>query len=363
MTWDHAPESPASPTRQGGTPPLFAALQWALQHQWRGHIAYETGDGSRGTIQVADGRVTGVECDDLAPARLLDLMRRAGILEDRQVARLERYTRKTGMDPVSAALETGMISRATLAALREATAREALLRLLLERDLRANPVQQESPGFPGRDLSLPLPFLLKEAHRRHQEAPAIRQVVTGPDQVFVRTGAGRNPDLRRWEDIQVSPAERQIFFFVDGRRSVEDLALATCQSIHEVGRGLAALHAAGLVQSLTPREAARRRTRDPGTSAGRSSLLRLAAMTLALALAIVGLRGASQMTPPAPRGTDDFHLLLRQASDLRVQAAGCLFRMREGRPPADFEELLDHRLVVPGDRRAATMRDVLQEAR
>lgn len=363
MTWDQAPESPPAQTRQGGPPPLFAALQWTLQHQWRGQIAYETGDGVRGTVQVGDGRVTGLECDDLAPARLLDLMRRAGILEERQVARLERYTRKTGTDPVSAALETRMLSRATLAALREATARETLLRLMLERDLRANPVQQETPGFPGRDLSLPIPFLLKEAHRRHQEAPTIRQVVTGEDQVFVRTGAGRDPDLRRWEDLQVSPAERQIFFFVDGRRSVGDLALATCQSIHEVSRGLAALHASGLVQSLTPQEAARRRRRDPGKSAGRSSLLRLAAMTLALVLAFLGLREASRLAPPAGPGTDDFHLLLRQSSDLRVQAAGCLFRMREGRPPADFEELLDHRLVVPGDRRAATMRDVLQEAR
>ncbi len=363
MNWDNdgAGSAPA-PREPGNTPPLFAALHWTMQHRWRGRIAFETGDGERGTIQVADGRVTGLECDAFSPARMVDLMRRAGILDERQIDRLRKYTRRTGTDPVSAALETGMISRATLSAIREFTARETILGLLLERGLRATPVQDELTGAPGRDLGLPVPFLLKEAHRRHQETPSIRQVVTGPDQVFIRTGTGDDPALRRWEELPVSPAERQVFFFVDGRRSVEDLALATCQSVHEVGRALASLHSSGLVRSLSPIEAAKRRKGDPGRAAGRSSLLRLFAMVLALGLSVLALRQLSLTTPPAPGRVDDFHLLLRQASALRVQAAGCLFRIREGRAPADFDELLEHRLVLPGDRKAAAMRELLQEA-
>lgn len=362
MTWDRTPDTPAAPVQAGSPPPLFGALHWAVQHQWRGVIAFEAEDGSRGMIHVGDGRVMGLDCDSLSPARLMDLLRRSGILDDRQVERLARRARKTGMDPVAMALETGMVSRGTLAAIREAVARETMLALMLERGLRARQVPEERPGPAVRDLSLPIPFLLKEAHRRHQEAHAIRQVVTGEDQIFVRTGTGMGSSLLRWEELPMSPAERQVFFFVDGRRSVGDLALATCQSVHEVSRALASLHAAGLVRALSPQEAARRRKGGADKAAGRLSLWRMAAMTLALGLAIVSLREASVQTPTILHGGDTFHQLMRQASSLRVQAAGCLFRMQEGRPPRDFDELLEHHLVVPGDRKADMMRDVMQEA-
>jgi len=366
MNWDEAPEQshPAAP--QGATPPLFAALQWVQQRQWRGRIAFESPEEPRGVLHVGDGRVNDLECDALTPARLIDVMLRAGVLDERRVERLAKISRRTGVDPVALSQETGMVSRATLSAIRESTAREVLLGLLLERNLRARPLQEDLPGAPGRggDLGLPIPYLLKEAHRRYQEIPSIRQVVTGPDQVFVRTGAGTDSGLPRWEDLPASPAERQVFFFLDGRRSVQEVSLATCQSVHEVGRALASLHASGLVRPLTPTEMSKRRKGDPSKAPGRASLVRLFTLALALAMAIAGLRGAVLLSPPpqVPEAEDSFRLMLRQASSYRVQAARCLFRIREGRSPSDFEEILERQLVLPGDRKAAMMRELLQEA-
>ena len=351
MTFD----SPSEPQRPAAPPPVFGLLATAFRQNLAGTVSVPLPDGNTASLVIASARVVQVSHPSTSSMAILNALQRAGILSDRDLPRIERAARKASVPLDDGAVAAGIVSMGTLAAVREALCREAVIAMLLDRDLQ--PTASWSPVRGLREsCALPLPFLLREAQKRHQELPNIHRVVSGPQQVFGRSSASRPHELERWEDLKVGAGERQVYFFVDGRRTVYELALATCQSEFEVSRALASLSDGNLVRPLN--------ARDPVTvnvRAARSALRRLLTLLFAVVLLVGGIAWGSLSGRLAPipsladASTDPYRSLLRDAPHRRILGAERQFQMVFNRPPASFQELLDERLVVPTDARAALL--------
>jgi hypothetical protein len=351
MTFESSPEPP----RQAAPPPVFALLAQAFRQNLAGTLSIPLADGNTASLIISGARVVQVSHPTTSSAAILNALQRAGILTDRDLHRIERAARKASIPLDEGAVAAGIVSTSTLAAIREALCREAVVALALDRTL-----QPAATWTPVRGLrescALPLPFLLREAQKRHGETPNIHRVVSGPQQVFGRSSAGRPHEEERWEDLKVGAGERQVYFFVDGRRTVAELSLATCQSEFEVSRALASLAEGGLVRPIGARDVP-----PVNARAARSALLRLVALLAAVVLLVGGIAWGSWSGRLAPipsladASTDPYRSLIRDAPHLRIVGAARQFQIVFNRPPATFQELLDERLVLPTDARAAAL--------
>ncbi|HOI09569.1 MAG TPA: hypothetical protein PK313_03740 [Myxococcota bacterium] len=342
-------ESPA----RNAPPPLSTALYEAYQGGRSGALRVFREDRPGARILVRRGRVVLVEHPDTSPTAIVDLLRRTGLLDEAGIAVAQRFARKRGESLDEAAVSAGLVSAGTLNNIREQVQRETVLDLMLARDVDVDPDWGEGAGA-GRELcTLPIPFLLKEAQRRASEVGPIRRVVPSMETLFVRS-ADLEGLRESWENLGMSPAERQVYFFVDGQRTVEDLATVTCQSRFAVTRALAALIQTGHIQqriSTGPVGPAR---------TGRSVLVRIGAMVVAtgaLVLLVLSLAGstASLWSHAAAQRTfdDPFRTLQDEASRARLVGAIRLYDLMYRNRPGSFQDLLDDGLVAPSDARAA----------
>lgn len=352
MTFDPGPQPP----RPAAPPPVFTLLAQAFRGNLQGTLSVPLPGGETASLVVAGARVVQVSHPETSSTAVLGALQRAGILSERSLPAVERAARKAAIPLEDGAVAAGVVSTGTLASVREALCRETVIAMLLDRTLQ--PVATWNPVRGVREsCALPLPFLLREAQKRHQDLPNIHRVVSGPQQVFGRTSTVRpGGSDERWEDLKVGAGERQVYFFLDGRRTVADVALATCQSEFEVSRALASLFEAGLVRPLTGRD-----TLPAPTRASRSALRRLVALLAAVVLLVGGIAwGAlAGRVVPAPSlqdaSTDPYRALVREAPHQRLTGAIRHYRLLFNRPPASFQELLDEHLVLPTDARAAVV--------
>ncbi len=338
-------------------PPLFQYLVVAMQDGRSGTLTVLDGDLVISVV-VAHGRVTTLTHPDASSGALLDLLQRAGLLDDSVIPKAERYGRKHNLPLEDALVGLGRISAVTLSNVRESMCREVVLDLLLRRDIEVSASWTARKGMRENCL-LPIPFLLREAQRRAAEAPAIRRVVASNDLVFTRVSQieGRGA-TERWEDLRLSAPERQVYFFLDGKRNVNDLALATCQPVFDVGRSLRSLVEAGVVRRAVSGQPA-----SATAAVSRSAVLRVATLIGAVLLLLAGIwagawtqaprLGPDFMTTNQLHDTGSFATIAARAPGRRLAAAIRLYDLLEGRPPRSFADLDDDRLVLPSDVRAA----------
>lgn len=336
--------NPAPARAANRTPPLFAALHQAYGEGREGILTVQDNDETY-SVGVAGGRVVNLTHPDAGSKAVVDLLGRAGLIGPADISAAERIARHADILLEEALVRTGRVSSGSVSNVREMLYRETLLNLILARTVEVTPTWTTRRG--GRETcALPIPFLLKEAQRRSQELPGIREAIANPDQVFERSHQG---DEGRWEDLKLPAAERQVFFFVDGRRSVAEVALATCQSEFEVSRAIKSLLDQGLLR------------RNSGTSgprasrSGRSGILRTLALILAAAGLVLantvgaGLHSLSRGTRTTP---DLYHAVLSAGPEQRLLGAVRLYRLAFEQRPT-FQDLLEERLVLPSDARAA----------
>ncbi len=270
------PPGPARPT----APPLFAAMA-ALQKS-DGVLAVRAGD-TEATVTVMQGRVVEVVHERTSPGAVVDLLVHAGVLSAEDVARATRGLGRPDASVDVAVCAAGLVGEATLANTREFLCHEVLMDLLLRTDVNVSgPV---APSTLQREMcAMPVRFLLREAQKRATEEPAVREVVSSDDLVCVRTAELSSlGGARRWADLPLSPAERQVFLAVDGERSVAEIARVTGQSRYKVARALKTLIEMDLVRPA-PAGAAKPAgpgSRPPGAS-GTLRMVQVAAMALLL---------------------------------------------------------------------------------
>lgn len=345
---------PSAPQRTG-PPPLSATLYEASQTGRSGILTVTNAQGESSHVAVRRGRVVRVEHRNTTPTAVLDLLRRTGLLDDAAVEVAQRFSQKRGEPLDEAVVSANLVTAGTLTRIREMLHSETVLELMLDRDVLIDEDWIAGHGPTGKEsCSLPIPFLLKEAMRRNSEFGPIRRRVPSPEAVFVRTADVRQ-ERETWEGLTLGPAERQVYFFLDGRRTVADLGSITCQSNFSVARSLAAMVESGHIQQRpsegsTPRLARGRR----------SAILRIGAMSVATA-ALIGLvlslagTASSSWSRAATEAAirNPFRTLADAASQDRLVGAIRLYDLMYRERPGSFQDLLDEGLVAPSDVRAA----------
>ncbi len=312
------------------------------------------GEEARISITLRQGRVVSVAHETTTIEGVVATLVRVGILSEKDLARARRDAARREVYLEDYLTQCGLVSKGTISATREKAATELLMRLLLCGDLEVT-AAWSSPRGVRESFTLPIPFLLKEAQRRASVAPAIRRAVPGLDAVFAKTSdLCRQEERPRWEDLKMSAAERQVYFFVDGRRTVADLMLSTAQSEFEVSQ---ALHSLLEMRLIAPVHGAVSAT----THVARSSTRRLAG----LAAAVVALLGVIYLIL-APEGDDrksfsprsrglTFESLLHNAPLRRVEGAARIADLFGEVEVHSFEDLVRAGLALPEDRRAAVL--------
>ncbi len=333
--------------------PLYRTLLEAYRSGRDGVITVaRSGEDTRTPITLRRGRVVSVSHNNTTIQGVASMLVRVGILSDRELEKARREATRREVYLEDYLVQRGLISKGTIAAAREKAAVELLMDFLLRHDLEVTATWSAPRGV-RETFALPIPYLLKEAQRRASLAPAIRRVVTGPDCVFAKASDVHGREVpARWEDLQVSAAERQVYFFVDGRRTVSDLILATSQSEFEVAL---ALHALVEMQLVIPVHGA-----GPGRAtrhAERSALARIGGLTVAV-IALLGVlylvlgAGAGGQASLRP---DPFESLLQEAPLRRIAGAIRIANLCADVDPTSHEDLVRAGLALPEDRRASIL--------
>lgn len=334
--------------------PLYDALKRSLEDGGKQGVLTVAHDDRRSPLTIIQGRVVSVINESTSAASVMSLLERSGLIAERDVLRTERAAKRKGIFLEDAILATGMVSEGTLSSTREKLCLEVLMELLMRTDVVVTAVWSVRRGT--REMcSLPIPFLLREAQRRATHLPGIRRVVPSKDLVFNKASTeSGSPGMERWEDLQLSVAERQVYFFVDGKRTVSDLALATCQSEFNVARSLQSLVELGLVRQSTSQV-----TGSAGSHALRSVVLRLSSLLVAIGLLLgftalaINLRMESGSASKRVLEVDPFDAVRASGSRSRLEGAVRLYEMTFGEPPGSFEDLLREHYVLREDRKAA----------
>ncbi len=337
--------------------PLYRALRDAYRSGRDGVITvFRSGEDTRTPVTLRQGRVVSVAHDSTTIQGVTSVLVRIGILSDRHLAKAQREAARRGVYLEDFLVERGLVCKGTIAATREKAAVELLMEFLLRPDLEVTATWSVLRGV-RETFALPIPYLLKEAQRRASLAPAIRRTVRGSDSVFAKTSdvQGRGAPAR-WEDLKMSAAERQVYFFVDGRRTVADLILATSQSEFEVAL---ALHSLAEMKLVVPVQGV-----SPGNAilhAARSSTHRFLGLTSAILVLLgsiyLGLTTESvggDATLPRP-GASTFGSLLQEAPLRRVAGAARIADLYGDVDIASHEDLVQAGLALPEDRRAVIL--------
>lgn len=327
-------------------PPLFAAMA-ALQKS-DGVLAVRAGD-TQATITVMQGRVVEVVHERTSPGAVVDLLLHAGVLTPEDVARATRMSRRRD-SPVDATVRAaGFVSEATLANTREFLCHEVLMDLLLRTDAKVS--EPTAPRRLQREMcAMPVRFLLREAQKRATEEPAVRKVVPSDDLVYARTAAlSSRGGARRWGDLPLSPAERQVFVAVNGERSVTEVAHVTGQSRYKVARALKTLLEMDLVRLARPPtpsgHPAPADARPAGSPTGRASasgtarMVRVAALALLLAALVrLGVLWLGDGRAPGPG--EAWAAVVTRGANRGLTEAARVYRLIHGRPPASLDDLV-----------------------
>ncbi|HNU68644.1 MAG TPA: hypothetical protein PKH54_04720 [Myxococcota bacterium] len=260
-------------------PPLFAALAVIYRRNLTGVLTARRDGKDVLSATVEKGRVVSVAHQDLTQDTIPELLLDTGLVS---MKHFKAAVRKADHNNTSIEVElvkANRISMTTAANLLEATLTEILLKVMGERDLEFTFFKYLPAGL-RRNCHLPIPFLLKEVSRRAAELPGIMAHFPDDSVGFVRTSQlDSNPEEYLWEDLDLGSAEKQIYFFVDGHRTIDDLQTASGQSRFSVMRALAALIDTGYVVA----------TVDPPDRSGTNHTFWNLVRALSLVLVLTGL--------------------------------------------------------------------------
>lgn len=321
-------------TSTAKAPPLFQAMLPLEKED--GVVTVHAPDGQV-EITVVQGRVISVVHERTSPAEVVALLRRVGVLTSEDVDRaVTRFRDRTADDAVRAA---GLVGEATLANAREYLCHEVLMDLLLRTDIRVD--GHSTPRGLTREMcGLPVRFLLREAQRRATEIPEVRKVVPSDDLVFARIPVitGQGP-VRRWADLPLSPAERQVLLVLDGERSIAEVARICGQSPFKVARAVKGLLEMGLVREVSPE------MREPGDGPRlrqrrRARVVRFAAMALLLAALVRAVLTWAAQNGLVQGPLDVWSQVAHHEMARGFVQAARAYRLVHGRPPASAEELV-----------------------
>ncbi len=348
-SYDQAPAT--RPARK--LPPLLRALATVYQRNASGMLNVSRDNETFLSMFIKEGRILNVSHADVSSGAVGSALLATGLITQRRLERAIKRSiaAKTPLDSWLAQSRT--VSAVSIHHIVDSRCSEIVLDAMNTESVQVS-FSRTLPEGLRKNCQIPLPWLLKEYKRRERDLPAIRARIPEPKAAFVRTASlASDPEPEVWEDLDLGAAEKQVYFFVDGTRDVEQLADATGQSRFSVMRAVASLISEGyLVATL---EKAKHRKARHG--------LRVSSRALALTIGLAAFAGALVFGIGAGYRVDFsevFHVrslawgdLFHQASVSRVQGAVLIDRMMSTEPTAAPDGLLAAHLILPSDIQAA----------
>jgi hypothetical protein len=296
---------------------------------------------SRIPITIRAGRVVSVVHPRLSSDAILESLVKAGVVSEKKVrkARIVADKKQVGIEEVLIA--KGWLPPTVWSTAREKECVEVLFDLITRQGCQVVSVGPYLKGT--REIcAIAIPYLLKEAQRRMRLAPVLKSRIKSSEMIFRKSAS---PGTEKWEDINLNVKQKQVYFYVDGQRTVADIALVTGQSEFDVMEALFGLLEANLIRQMQTSQGLSRESIGMRFKRGRFAFVWL----LAFVVAIVGLGVVFREISGDTVGMDRFESLRLQVAHQRIQKALEMFKLVKGRKPQRLEELVEEGLLTAND--------------
>jgi hypothetical protein len=226
---------------------LFKALE--QMEKGSGKIVVRM-DGKDAEIIVINGLVTEVKSEMTDSSALVNLLVNTGLVSDETIRKVRNSKETQGMPLLEALVATGSVSQSVVTEALEFLCHEALVELLLQEDVGVT--VEEVLTTPKKEMcAIPVRFVLRDAQKRAEELPQVRKVIPYESMVFVKalTLTGR-VGMKQWAEMPLEPQDRQVFVYVNGRRSVKEISRLTGLTMFRVSKALKNLLDLGLIRQV-----------------------------------------------------------------------------------------------------------------
>lgn len=314
------------------------------------HVRTET---YSATIYVGNGKVVNLDSPDFSPERVIEVLNRMRILSTDYVIKINKIAKKENMKPTHVAVSMNLAQENTVVRVQDFLLKEALLQLMMDETADVS-FTRELPGAIAYELRMPIPFLLKEVQKRQKEWPAIKTKVPFMRAVFRRKDATDpvNGNKLAWEDLPLQGIEKIVYFFLDGERTVSQIADLAFISEFDAARAIYSLLSRDLAVKVTYYQDENKSGKSKGKKGGIAITAAYFLFFIILGLVSFGLSNMWLNKLPT-KGIDQISKLMDIQSEERIHTAISVFKIRNGRWPEDFNELLEAKLALPGDKKAA----------
>ncbi|MBD90073.1 MAG: hypothetical protein CL940_07035 [Deltaproteobacteria bacterium] len=249
----------------GGSPPRGpsdGSLRSVLAHlnddERSGIVETQDGDNNTTRLHLRRGTIVSVEQTSNADSWLLaEYMLRTKSISTRALLKARKRALKNDQALEEVLIERKLLSEDLLKRLMALEAEETLMPLFRVEGLEVKFLEERPiPALFGSPL--PLSYVLKEAERQAKRWPALRRKVGRPDAIYRLDGAfstsamGFEPADEEDElEIELSGDARLVYFFVNGRRTTEQIARCCALSLFQTMNAMDELLQAYLVALVT----------------------------------------------------------------------------------------------------------------
>jgi hypothetical protein len=227
--------------------PLFKALE---QIERGSAKVFVKGEGKDAEIVVISGVVVEVKTEMTDASSLVNLFLNTGLVSKKTIKKVSESKEAQTMPLLDALVSMGFIPQSIVTEAQGFVCYEALVDLLLHEDVLVTIEEVQSPI--NREMcSIPVRFVLRDARRRIEEWPQIVRLVSHESMVFAKTHtlSGRL-GIKQWAEMPLEPQDRQVFVYVNGRRSVREISRLTGQTIFRVSKALKDFLDLGLIRQV-----------------------------------------------------------------------------------------------------------------
>jgi hypothetical protein len=237
--------------------PSAAKALALLYEQERSGIIEATLETGSIRIHIDAGKVIDVEMADGSSWKLGDFLLESAAIAENVMDRMVLLADKRGEPLEKVLINKNIISEGLLSRFIELHIKETILPVLLQTGVKGR-FLEGTPRANPYIQPIAVPFLLKTAAARQRLWPALRERIPHAEMVFARVpgyedlalapvlNPGREEDENAGYGL-THPNERLVYYFVNGKKTVHQLAYATCLGEFESASALCRLMDRGYV--------------------------------------------------------------------------------------------------------------------
>ena len=282
----------------------------------------------------------------------------SGTTDQRKVVAAEKDAKRKNTTVSEALVEANVVSADVLKRFVDLQTTELLFPLFEEEGLQIQ-FLEERPRTNPHATDLPVSYLLKEAERRREHWPKLRESVGRTSAVYDADrsvlaellGYDEPAEDEDGEELaipEVGMNTRIVFFLTNGAKTVEQVARASGLSLYDTYQAYNELLDFDVIDLVTPHSKGEERT------TGGEHLSRLVAVFMYAFIAIViGLGGqwflthGEAFTPSSTASTPAIVEAVQTATFEQIEVALQLYALRHGTFPGSLEDLVTSALLRP----------------